>query len=150
MSEHWMLSFRVSGEPKAQPRPRAVARGGFARVYNPDTADAWKAAVQQAGSSKCPKQPFTDALAVRIVFYMPRPQRLMRKADPNGLMPFTSKPDIDNLAKSTLDAMTSAGWWIDDAQIVHLHCTKIYHRKADEAGAIIEVMPFDLLHAEER
>lgn len=148
MAESWMLSFRVQGEPKAQPRPRAVARGGFARVYNPGTADAWKAAVAEAGRSACPKHPFDDALAVRLLFYMPRPQRLLRPRDPMGLLPFASKPDLDNLAKATLDAMTDAGWWRDDCQIVDLHCLKLYARKEGVPGATIEVMPFDLLHAE--
>lgn len=144
-----MLTFRVAGEPKAQPRPRAVARGGFARVYNPSTADAWKSAVAAAGASKCPKHPFDDALSVRILFYMPRPKRLLRACDPSGLMPFTSKPDLDNLAKSTIDSMTDAGWWSDDSQIVDLHCLKLYCLKDGEPGATIEVMPFVLMHAED-
>lgn len=148
MAESWMLSFRVNAEPKAQPRPRAVARGGFARVYNPDTADAWKAAVKLAGQSQCPKHPFDDAVSVRLFFYMPRPQRLLRPRDPDGTLPFASKPDLDNLAKSTIDAMTDAGWWRDDCQIVDLHCLKLYARKDGQPGATIEVMPFHMLHAE--
>jgi len=40
-----LVSFQVAGEPKPQPRPRAYRRGAHASVYNPDSADAWKAAV---------------------------------------------------------------------------------------------------------
>jgi len=47
------LSFFVPGTPKAQPRTQATAynpKGGGkakARVFDPGTADAWKALVKQ-------------------------------------------------------------------------------------------------------
>ncbi|TRC85834.1 RusA family crossover junction endodeoxyribonuclease [Mesorhizobium sp. WSM4310] len=34
--------------------------------------------------------------------------------------------DVDNLAMSVLDAMTSAGVWLDDSQVVELTCRKGY------------------------
>ncbi|WP_167507045.1 MULTISPECIES: RusA family crossover junction endodeoxyribonuclease [unclassified Mesorhizobium] len=34
--------------------------------------------------------------------------------------------DVDNLAKAILDAMTAAGVWLDDAQVVELTCRKRY------------------------
>lgn len=144
MSEVWMVSFRVHAEPKAQPRPRAFSRGGHARVYNPDTADGWKAAVTSAGASKQPKHPYEGAMSVRLIFYMPRPQRLSRKCDPNGALPCTAKPDVDNLAKSTIDAMTDAGWWNDDAQLAELHVLKFYAAKDAKPGALVEVHPFPM------
>ena len=139
-----MVSFRVHAEPKAQPRPRAFSRGGHARVYNPDTADGWKAAVTSAGASKRPEHPYDGAMSVRLIFYMPRPQRLSRKCDPNGALPCTAKPDVDNLAKSTLDAMTEAGWWADDALVAELHVVKLYAAKEGRIGALIEVASFHL------
>ncbi len=34
------------------------------------------------------------------------------------------KPDVDNLAKLILDAMTKAGYWLDDNQVCDLRVTK--------------------------
>lgn len=36
------------------------------------------------------------------------------------------RPDIDNLSKAVLDAMTGAGVWNDDAQVVRLVAEKRY------------------------
>lgn len=38
----------------------------------------------------------------------------------------TSKPDIDNLLKAALDALTDAGMWSDDSQVVQVNAAKMY------------------------
>lgn len=35
-----------------------------------------------------------------------------------------TRPDLDNVAKLLLDAMTKAGYWHDDAQVVELSLAK--------------------------
>jgi len=40
------------------------------------------------------------------------------------VVPRTTKPDVDNLAKLILDAMTKAGYWHDDNQVCDLRITK--------------------------
>ena len=49
-----------------------------------------------------------------------------------------SKPDIDKLLRSTLDALGEAGLWADDSQVVHVQSSKDY---ADDRppGALIKV-----------
>jgi Holliday junction resolvase RusA-like endonuclease len=113
-------------------------------MYDPGTADEWKHDVTQQGHHRMPKQPYTCPLAVRLIFYLPRPQRLSRKCDPAHALPCTAKPDVDNLAKSTLDAMTEAGWWADDALVAELHVVKLYAAKEGRIGALIEVASFHL------
>ncbi len=39
------------------------------------------------------------------------------------------KPDIDNLVKAVMDAMTFAGVWRDDSLVWNVHATKIYAGK---------------------
>lgn len=112
--------MRVIGTPKAQPRARATARGKFARVYNPKTADGWKQAILLASQSKnLQKKPFLEGVHLRLLFLMPKPKR------PKCSVP-VGKPDLDNLAKAVMDALTKAGWWKDDAQITTLVVDKQY------------------------
>jgi len=42
------IHFFVSGDPKAQPRIRAFAINGHARVYDPGTAEGWKSLIAVA------------------------------------------------------------------------------------------------------
>lgn len=58
-------------------------------------------------------------VSVRITFFMPRPKTVKRH------MP-TVPPDIDKLCRAVLDALTDAGVWVDDSQVVDLGATKIY------------------------
>lgn len=52
-----------------------------------------------------PRRPMTGDLAVELLFAAPDRKRR----------------DIDNLLKSTLDALTASGLWEDDSQIKDLH-----------------------------
>ena len=51
------------------------------------------------------------------------------KTDPPLPNPTTSRPDIDNLAKSILDGITQAGVWHDDGQVQSLIARKWYTGK---------------------
>jgi Holliday junction resolvase RusA-like endonuclease len=52
--------------------------------------------------------------------------------------PHTVKPDIDNLVKLVLDAMTKAGFWKDDSQVVILKAEKRWAGN-EECGISVEV-----------
>ena len=132
----------VPGVPKPQPRPRAFARGGRARVYDPGTAEGWKSAVATALRAHIPETPVTDAVDVRVTFYLPRPKghlgtgRNAAVLRPSAPRRPTPRPDLDNLAKAVLDALGELGFWRDDAQVCRLDAAKEY--TADRApGASI-------------
>lgn len=132
----------VYGKPKGQPRARARALpNGRAQVYDPGTAEGWKLAVMGAfrpvGAPEL--EMVMGACVVDLAFFMPRPKRLCRKKDPAGVVPHTSTPDLDNLAKATLDAMVSVGLLMDDALVVGGRWTKVYHAKDGSPGAAIIV-----------
>jgi crossover junction endodeoxyribonuclease RusA len=130
-----MISFRVDGIPKGQPRPRACRRGAHAGVYDPGTADGWKACVMLAARKHRPAVPISGPVRLRVVCLMPRPQRLKD----GGRIPFISAPDFDNLGKSIADAMTDAGMWSDD-RIVYSGCVdKFYCSSNERPGAEIEI-----------
>jgi len=50
-----------------------------------------------------------------------------------------AKPDIDNLLKSTMDALSQAGVWRDDAQVVAVVASKRYESANQAIGAVIRL-----------
>ena len=54
-------------------------------------------------------------------------------------MPFTRKPDADNVAKSVLDALNGVAW-LDDAQVTHLSVRKLERRRATRARTAVRVV----------
>lgn len=152
------MLFDVKGDPKGDPRARSNRdRPG---VYKPDTADAWKDAVRAAVKAEImgdpPKTvwplPAPTAFAVAVVFRFARPKAHLRTGRNAGKLKdwapswHTGKPDIDNLLKSTLDAIGSypKGMpplvWCDDAQVVALlDPLKRYVRAGEEPGATVGI-----------
>ena len=54
-----------------------------------------------------------------------RTGRFAHERKPTAPTFHTSTPDVDNLAKFVLDAM-NGHFFVDDSQIVELHCQKVY------------------------
>lgn len=124
--------FFVAGEPKGQPRPRAFARGGRVRVYDPGTAEGWKGQVALAAREYLPASPVDTAVVIHLRFYLPRPRGHFAKAGLKSTAPecHTSKPDVDNLAKAVLDALVGIGFLHDDRLVRFLLITKDYANSA--------------------
>jgi len=148
------LSFHVIGEPKGQPRPRAVRRGFRAGVYDPGTADGWKSLVRHAAKdalkavqSTESRPIFTGPLRVDIILIFPRPKAHFLKAGlrPNAPMYHTAKPDRDNCDKAILDALGAEELqlWRDDAQVCAGGTTKLYAAEGQAAGARIHILALD-------
>jgi Holliday junction resolvase RusA-like endonuclease len=122
------IAFEVLGEPKSQPRPKAARRGRFIHVYTPATAKKWKGLVASAAKPFLASK-LTGPLSLELDFTFLRPKShytskgLFTKRAPKD---HTKKPDVDNLAKAVMDALTDAGLWEDDDQIVSLRVTKKY------------------------
>jgi Holliday junction resolvase RusA-like endonuclease len=127
-----LVEFFVSGSPKGQPRPRAFARGGKARVYDPGTAEGWKGQIALAAKGHLPPEPIETAVGVQLDFYLPRPKGhfgrkgLLASAPPYPL----GKPDLDNLAKAVLDALVVIGFLRDDRLVRRLSISKHYAEAA--------------------
>ena len=133
------FSFFADGDPKGQPRPRAFARGGKARVYDPGTAEGFKGSVAVAAKlAGLSGRNIDGPISVRLIAFFRRPKAHYRKTGLRGDAPkfHTSKPDTDNLAKAVLDALTVIGSWGDDAQVANLYVEKRY---GERAGVSAEV-----------
>jgi Holliday junction resolvase RusA-like endonuclease len=133
-----MIRFFVHGAPVAQPRVRACIRGRHAGVYDPGTATAWKKKVAVAAKkhieiiklSGAEFEKINGPVSLFLAFNLPRPQAHYRA---NGELKttapvwHTSRPDLDNMAKAIMDAITDYGCvWRDDSQVCSIMKTKKY------------------------
>ena len=136
-----VIRLTVPVVPVAQPRQRHAVIAGRVRNYTPTDhpVNAYKAALILAAKQQGAR-PLDGPLRVIVRFYLPRPKRLMRKKDPNGPIPHTSRPDIDNLWKSTADALRGLTWH-DDAQVCATDARKWYCEKDGASRVEIVICP---------
>lgn len=64
----------------------------------------------------------SDAVVLRLLFSLNRPKSVSAKSRPYPIV----KPDVDNLSKGTIDAITQSGIWRDDALLVSVILSKAY------------------------
>lgn len=155
------IQFTVPGDPQGQPRPRARAvpngRGGFtATVYQPERErgtdnvvrdlpiTTWRRAIAAEVAKVLPLEPWTGPVKLDVVFYMPRTVQMNRKKHADGLIPHTSKPDLDNALKALMDELveqrtkkivTRRGILRDDNLIAELHTKKWWAERGAAGGA---------------
>ena len=136
------ITFSVLGEPKSQPRVKAMRMGGFIKIYTPATAKVWKGLVAKAARPFLPSVPFTEALTLTVEFTFTRPKsHFTSKGEIRPAAPrfHTKKPDTDNLVKAVMDQLTDSGLWHDDAQITYLRVLKRYAKKDEAEGCRVSV-----------
>jgi Holliday junction resolvase RusA-like endonuclease len=117
------VTFRIDSVPVAQPRARATAIGGKARMYEAKKSHpihVFKAAVQMAWAAEH-LQPFIGPLYVELTFVFPRTKKLKT----GGRVPYARKPDLDNTLKAPLDALNGFAWG-DDSQVCDARIRKYY------------------------
>ncbi|MEE8382241.1 MAG: RusA family crossover junction endodeoxyribonuclease [Thermodesulfobacteriota bacterium] len=111
--------FIILGNPIAQGRPRFARRGNFVVTYDPEKSKEWKnEIIRQAVAQKA--EVLEGALRVELMFRMKRPKSLPKKVKYH-----IKKPDLDNLAKAVLDALSGI-CYNDDSQIVSMGLFKSY------------------------
>lgn len=124
--------FFVEGTPKAQPRLRPrMGRDGRLAVHMPPSAEGWRLRVLMAARAALPA-PLEGPLSVRLTFYMLRPSTARKRMYPEV------KPDWDNLAKSTTDALNGIAW-PDDCAVIDCMVQKRYAKPTDRVGALISI-----------
>ncbi|MEM1355963.1 MAG: RusA family crossover junction endodeoxyribonuclease [Planctomycetota bacterium] len=136
----------VPGEPVPTRYKARSLPNGVATIYMPDkfngrrgAASGWKSAVECFTLRYRPAAPLNCPVRVDLDVYCPRPQKLMRRKDPDGPVLNSTKPDRDNYAKLIVDAMTNAGWFYDDGRVCDGPIRKLYHGKTGKPGASITV-----------
>lgn len=115
------VEFIVQMRPVPKARPR-LARNGH--TYTPkNTVDAEKkiASVARIAIAK----PLSGPLSLYIEFYYAVPKSWSKGKREAIPLPRTERPDLDNIGKLVLDSLNGIAY-LDDAQIVHLSCSKYY------------------------
>lgn len=134
--------MRVFGIPAPQGSKRGYVNkktGKVMVVENSKAVGPWRQNVTQAaGQARMGKDVscLQGPIGVTIFFWLPRP----RTAPKSRTHP-TVAPDLDKLVRSTLDALTDAGVYVDDAQVCGLQVWKRYATDEPDraAGAQIRV-----------
>lgn len=85
--------------------------------------EALKAEISRHVTSEWRPSP-DAALRVRIMFVFGYPKSAS-KAERSHDSYMTRRPDLDNMVKGLLDAMTQVGVWCDDSQVAEIHAEKI-------------------------
>lgn len=137
------IDVYIEGKPIPMPRPR-LGRGIW---FNPATRQLkeFSKKLQALLPEDGVVFPRGECLEVNLFFYIRRPNsdydgnKRINALKPGRANPFeTVKPDIDNLAKFTLDAMQGIVFH-DDSQVVKL---LVYKLRGNEGGTRIKVRTF--------
>ena len=144
------VTFRVDSVPVAQPRQRhrvITSKGrAFAQNYTPakHPATQYKSDVRMAAAVAHPTSGhLSGGLHVDVLFVMPRPSSLVWKKRPMPREAHTKKPDIDNLLKSTFDALKDL-MWRDDSQVSAVTACKVIASGDETPHVLITVQQEDL------
>lgn len=132
-----MLQVTISGKPQSMPRPRVSKYGSYiprSKKAALDTVIAWLKTAKELQNWTCTDQP----VHVSIQFVHNRPKKLAG----TGRVPKGTRPDIDNLAKFYLDALTKAGIWTDDSLVCSLVLTDFYGTIHEKAHVVIQIREF--------
>ena len=147
-----MIRIVVYGTPAPQGSKKGFAtkRGGkftgkVAMVESSAKVKPWREAVKwtaiQSLAMRSNPPPLDCPIHVRMIFTLPKPASAPKT---RTTWP-CKKPDIDKLARSTLDAIVSAGLIADDARVVDMACGKRYPNEGEDAldrpGCVIEITP---------
>lgn len=119
--------FEVIGNIVGKERPRVNSYTGI--VYTPNRTKDYEMLIKQYFKIKYPNHKELEGrLSVDIVAYMRIPKNTSKKKTEemlSGNISPTRKPDIDNIAKSVLDAMNKFVFK-DDNQISQMKIEKRY------------------------
>ena len=137
-----IIKFRINGSPIAATRARVTKRGAYLPKKYQQGKEAVVAIMRAQLITMNIKEPYSGPVSVSLTFIHKRPQRFPKKH--TGRILKTTRPDIDNLAKTYLDAATQAGIWNDDNQVVSLILTDMYCDKHEEPHVEMSIRCFDI------
>lgn len=126
------IEFTVPGYTMGKQRPRFVRRGKFVSTYTPKKTHDYQQQVVIEYNKVASGKKLQGAVKAEICTIYEPPKSVSKKKREqmiSGEIPYTSKPDADNIGKSILDGLNEIAYQ-DDSQINDLRVTKMYGEKA--------------------
>ena len=141
--------FVVIGQPVPQGSKQAFVVKGRAVVTERGRAalGPWRSQVA-AAAAEAIAVPMVGALAVALLFHLPRPKAHYRGGAHAGELRedapvyVSTRPDVDKLARAVLDALTGVAFR-DDGQVAELTCSKLFAERAGVVVTIRALVPFE-------
>jgi len=114
------IAVFIPGDPAPQGSKRHV--GGGRMIESSKKVKPWRSDVRGhlLDDDNQPKARFDGAVHVEAEFVMVRPGGTPKRSTP----PAVKKADLDKLLRAVFDAITSAGVWRDDKQVVSVVASK--------------------------
>jgi len=142
-----MIEFQVAFDP-----PKATHQGsgtilrrkdGTTFIGRPSSSPGAKAKKVWLRTFKPhkPREPLEGPLEARIEITFPWRTSDTKKVRSRGHAAMPTKPDIDNLMKLVLDAMSQSQFWNDDNQVTDLICRK---RLGDNPGITVRIRQIEI------
>lgn len=133
-----MIRFTVPGAPKGKARPRVTKAG---HAFTPKGTVEYENWVKQCFVLSGQKGCLEGQIEARIKAFFPIPRSTSQSKRIQmviGKIQPAKKPDIDNIAKSVLDALNGMAYQ-DDSQIVKLIIEKWYSNDPHVEVELIEL-----------
>jgi crossover junction endodeoxyribonuclease RusA len=132
------LAYWVTGTPAPQGSKTAYPnKGKVVLIESSKKVRPWRDAVAYTTITAAADHGWTaldEAVQISIYFYLARP-----KSVPKRRIKPEVAPDLDKLARSTLDGIVTAGVISDDARVVSLDLDKSYAEPGSPTGAMITI-----------
>lgn len=136
------IKFVARADPRPQPRTKSrivMAARPFIHVYTPNTAKDWKDLIRRHALRNAPREPWDGPIRVDAAFYFARPKYLERPSVTSDRIPHAVMPDLDNLQKAMLDAITNAHFWKNDSRVFCGEPSKWFVARGGVPGAVIQI-----------
>jgi Holliday junction resolvase RusA-like endonuclease len=133
------IRFTVPGEPVAKARPRVCRVRGFARTFTPARTVRFEQHVRNCAMLADVK-PLSGPIEARLVFWFECPATAHSKRTPRPAEPKITPPDVDNAAKSVLDALNGVAY-ADDKQVCRIVAEKWVAAQGEAARTEVELKP---------
>lgn len=113
--------FHECQPPRATAQQRRHTRRG---TFLPPAVLRAKAMLQAVFESHAPRMPYNEPVMLTLTWTWAGAGSRQNGLFGRWEQPKTTRPDLDNLLKLALDAMTAAGWWADDSLVVRIETAK--------------------------